>query len=100
MDDEADVADLKVVYILMLWQHRRNDLVPQRAAPCSTRTYTVNDDDLQICDPAEFAEVDRFRSDPEFPQYDSVQRWSWLLILCTPLGSHTGGRVGERGGGA
>jgi hypothetical protein len=48
-------------------QHRRNDLVPQVAAPHSTRTHRVNDDDLQISDPAEIAEVDRFGLDPEFP---------------------------------
>jgi hypothetical protein len=31
---------------MMLRQHRRNDLVPQVAAPRSTHTHTVNDDDL------------------------------------------------------
>jgi hypothetical protein len=36
----------------------------------------VNDDDLWISNPAEIAEVDRFGSDPKFPQYDGVQRWS------------------------
>jgi hypothetical protein len=60
----------------MLRQHRRNDLVEQRAAPPSTRTHTVNDDDLRISDPAEIAEVDRFGSDPEFPQHNDMQRWS------------------------
>jgi hypothetical protein len=30
----------------------------------------MNDDDLQISDPAEIAEVDRFGSDPEFLQHD------------------------------
>jgi hypothetical protein len=51
---------------MMLRQHRRNDLVPQVAASCSTRTHTVNDDDLWISNRAEIAEVDRFGSDPEF----------------------------------
>jgi hypothetical protein len=36
----------------------------------------VIDDDLQISDPAEIAEVDRFGSDPEFSLHDGVQRWS------------------------
>jgi hypothetical protein len=57
-------------------QHRRNNLVPQVAAPHSTRTHTVNDDDLRISDPAKIAEVDRVRSYPEFLQHDGVQRWS------------------------
>jgi hypothetical protein len=57
----------------MLRQHRSNDLVPQVAAPRSTRTHMVNDDDLRISDPAEIAKVDRFGSDSEFLQHDSVQ---------------------------
>jgi hypothetical protein len=60
----------------MLRQHRRNDLVSQVVAPHSTRTHTVNDDNLRISDPAKIAEVDRFGPDPEFPQHDDVQRWS------------------------
>jgi hypothetical protein len=46
------------------------------AAHRSTRTHMVNDGDLRISNPAKIAEVDRFGSDPEFPQHDGVQRWS------------------------
>jgi hypothetical protein len=72
VDDEADKADLKVVKNLMLRQHRRNYLVTQVVAPHSTRTHTVNDDDLQISDLVEIAEVDHFGSDPEFPHHDGM----------------------------
>jgi hypothetical protein len=82
----------------MLRQHRRNDLVPQVVAPHSTRTHTVKDDDLQISNPVEIAEVDRFGSDPELPQHGIVMRWSSPRFLCSPSGSHTGGiDMGERG---
>jgi hypothetical protein len=57
-------------------QLQRNDLVPQVAAPRTTRTHTVNDDDLQISNPAEIMEVDWFGSDPEFLRHDGVQQWS------------------------
>jgi hypothetical protein len=35
----------------------------------------VNDDCFEISDLAEITEVDRFGSDPEFPQNFVVQRW-------------------------
>jgi hypothetical protein len=43
----------------------------------------VNDDDLQISDPVEIAEVDRFGSDPEFLQHDGVQ-WPMELTFAPP----------------
>jgi hypothetical protein len=78
-------------------QHRCNDLVPQVAAPRSTRTHTVNDDGLWISDPAEIAEVYRFGSDPEFLQHNGVQQWSSPRFLHSPTGSHTRGRAREGG---
>jgi hypothetical protein len=60
----------------MLRQHWCNDLVPQRAAPRSTRTHTMNDDDLRISEPAETSEVDQFGLYLEFPLHDDMQRWS------------------------
>jgi hypothetical protein len=42
---------------MMLRQYRRNNLVPQIAAPRSTRTHTMDDDDLRISHAAEIVEV-------------------------------------------
>jgi hypothetical protein len=72
----------------MLRQHWCNDLVPQVAAPRSTHTHTVNDDDLRISDLAEIAKVDRYGSDPKFPQHDGVQRWRDLCSYAALRGPH------------
>jgi hypothetical protein len=63
--DEADAADLKVVWILMQ-RLQCNDSGLAKVTPLSTRTHTVGDHDSRIFDPAEIAELNRFGSDLEF----------------------------------
>jgi hypothetical protein len=57
----------------------------------------VNDDDLQISNLAEIAEVDRFGSGLEFPQPDSVQRWSSPRSYEDLRGAAREGEMWERG---
>jgi hypothetical protein len=70
VDDEADVADLKVVEEL-----GATTPVPQLAAPPRTHTRTVIMMSSRIPDPAKIAEVDGFRPILETPHNDGVQQW-------------------------
>jgi hypothetical protein len=70
---KADVADLKVVVEL-----GATTPVPQVAALPRTHTCTVIKMTPGIPDPAEIAEVDGYKQDPETPQHDGVQRWCSL----------------------
>jgi hypothetical protein len=45
----------------------------------------MNDNDLWIPDPAEIAEVERFRSDPEFPQHNDMQQWRLIFAPTQPF---------------
>jgi hypothetical protein len=56
----------------------------------------VNDDDLQISDPAEIAEVHQFGSYPEFLQHDSVQKWSSPRSYATLWGATREGEMRGR----
>jgi hypothetical protein len=67
IDDEADVADLKVVEEL-----GETTLVPQVAASPRTHTCTVIKTSPGIPDPAKIVEVDGFGRDPKTTQHDSV----------------------------
>jgi hypothetical protein len=86
----------------MLQQHYRNDLVLQ-STTLSQRLIHIWWTMISsgISDPAKIVEVERFRLDSKFLQYDDVQRWSWSLLLLSPSWSRTRGRGEiERGGGA
>jgi hypothetical protein len=70
VDDEVDVADLKVIEEL-----GATTLVPQAGKPPCTHTRRMIKMTPEIPDPAEIAEVDAFGRDPETPQHDGMQRW-------------------------
>jgi hypothetical protein len=51
-----------------------------------------------LSDPAKIVEVDRFESDPKFPQYDDVQRWRLTFAPTQHIGEpHEGEVERERG---
>ena len=91
MDDVVELeADLKIAMI----PARR--LVPRTAAPPSTRTRTVLDNDSRSSDPADIAEVNLLA---EFPQHEGVQRGRCISHMQPLLGATGYERGGEERGG-
>jgi hypothetical protein len=91
VDDEDDIADLKVMKILeqRLWHHTSGS---------SAYSHMYGDhDDLRIPNPARIAEVDGIGWNLETLQHDGVRRWC-DLYSAQPFGESCG-REGERGGG-
>jgi hypothetical protein len=80
VDDETDVANLKVVEEL-----GATTLVPQLVAPPRTHTRTMITMTPGIPNLAEIAEVDCFGLIPETPKHDGVHRWC-SLALTQPFG--------------